>query len=97
VEEQNKALRNRWAHLQAASAEGLAEFLRTDLELGFTFADLAKTERQLGSVEGFERNKRNAAQALDAVRAFEKRLTDDGIRRDIKERCAELERMLATL
>jgi len=87
VVERNQTFED-YARLQAASAENLANFLRSDLELGFTFANLAKTERQLGSNEGFERNKRNAGRAVDAVRAFEKRLTDDEMRSDIKERCA---------
>jgi hypothetical protein len=34
---------------------------------------------------------------VDAVRKFEKRLTDDEIRKDIKERLAELERTLAAI
>jgi hypothetical protein len=89
--------KNSYAHLRDATLENLANFLRADLELGFTFVGLAKTERQLGSAGGFERNKRNAARVVHAVRALEKRLTDDEIRKDIKERLAELERTLAAI
>ena len=37
-----------WAELRAATSQSRIDFLRTDLGLCFTFADLAKTEREIG-------------------------------------------------
>ena len=44
-----------FSDLHAATEESRIDFLRMDLELCFTFADLAKTERKIGDRAAAER------------------------------------------
>ncbi len=94
------SLSDRSRDLRNASTQRLTEFLRVDVEVGFTFADKAKTEKQSGNTEAFERCKDKAERALAAVRSF---LTDPllnnevEVKEAIQSRCLELERAISEL
>lgn len=79
------------------SAKNLAEFLHTDLDVGLTFTERAKLKKQLGEMQGFERNKQKAARALESVRHFVDRLSDAEAKAAIRSRCLELERAISAL
>jgi hypothetical protein len=83
--------------LQAATAQRLADFMLAELDLGATFAERAKTRRQIGDAEGFERNKRNAIKAIEAVRHFVVRLRPNETHEAIIARCADLEGIVTAL
>ena len=74
------SLSDRSRDLRNASTQRLTEFLRVDVEVGFTFADKAKTEKQSG-MEAFERCKDKAERALSAVRSF---LTDPLLNNEVE-------------
>lgn len=84
---------NLWGEFQ----EHLARFLETELQLGYTFAALATTERVLGNGERFRVAKGDAAKAAAAIRKFLNRIDDTEIRRKADERCTQLERSIHLL
>jgi hypothetical protein len=69
--------------------DGLVTFLATELELGFTFVQLARTEMGLDP-NASERARQNATAALAAVKHLESRI-DVEERRAIQARALELE------
>lgn len=83
--------------LLSTAAQALADFLRIDLEVGFTFADLAMRNGRLGHAEAFERNMHNAEKVIAAVFALQERVRSDETRKSIADRCAELRRIVTAL
>ncbi len=83
--------------LLATTAGHLQDLLSADLNLGFTFATLAKTEEELGDIEALERCKRNAQHAIDMVSKLEELLPPGRVRKSILARRSELERIVAAL
>jgi hypothetical protein len=79
------------------SIQTLVDFLRADLELGFTFAKLAKTEKEIGDPQGFQQARQNAVKTVETARNLEGRLPPSETSEAIKARRAELERILSTL
>ena len=78
--------------LTEAAQRRLTEFLETDLDLGFTFLEMAQTREEGPSCE---RLLQNARSVVDAVRTFEGRITDSRERTAIHERADELQRLLS--
>jgi hypothetical protein len=79
------------------SQQCLYAFLHTELELGSTFIDIARTERSMGNSEHFQHAKRDAKKAIESIRHFLGRLQKEELRRSLTRRCDELERSLAAL
>lgn len=75
----------------------LIDFLRIELDLGFTFASVAKTEHDMGNLEHAEQSKQRAITAIESVRYFEERVPNRDAKRSIADRCAELERVIAAI
>jgi hypothetical protein len=75
----------------------LIDFLRIELDLGFTFASVAKTEHDMGNLEHAEQSKQRAITAIESVRYFEERVPNQDAKRSIADRCAELERVIAAI
>lgn len=83
--------------LLATSAKRLIDFLHADLDLGFTFVELAQTEQKRGDSEGVERCRHNALRALETVAKLETLLQPGDTKNAIVDRRAELERTLSLL
>ena len=81
--------------LIAQSQRQLVAFLEADLELGFTFADLSKTERKLGNIEHAERSREHAIAAITTVRRFLEHVCGSESKNRFAGRVDELERELA--
>jgi len=83
--------------LQVQSQKQLQDFLDVEIQLGFTFAEFAVTERDLGNFEHFQSSKRNAEKAVSTIRHFLNRLADNQARVVVARRCDALERAVAEL
>jgi len=59
-----------WADLRTMLAKDTREFLKTELALGFTLADVAETEYQLGHCEASERSLAHGEEAYDTLSRF---------------------------
>jgi hypothetical protein len=66
----------RFAELFAESNRALFQFLKTEIELGLTFAAIAERYNREGNLERYEINKQNALKALDAIDRFKGRLSE---------------------
>ena len=82
--------------LQKRADQNLVAFLRTELDLGFTFTQTASVEARLRDREGVERARNIAQSALETVRRFKARIVDEQIRRELQERADELEKQLSS-
>jgi hypothetical protein len=83
--------------LSAKSQQLLEQFLDGEIKLGFTFAELAATERNMGNLEHFQHAKRDAVKAAESVRHFSDRVENKETRKAVLQRCAELEEAIAAL
>lgn len=83
--------------LSAKSQQLLEQFLDSEIKLGFTFAELAATERNLGNLEHFQHAKGDAIKAVESVRHFLDRVKNKETRNAVLQRCAELEEAVAAL
>ena len=86
-----------YQELHDQADRNLIDFLRIELDLGFTFASVAKTERDLGNHEHAKKSKQRAITAAGSVRYFQQRVPNRHVRSSIAERCAELERVIASI
>ena len=77
--------------LRETAQRRLIEFLETDLELAFTFVNMAQTRGEGPR----ERLLQHARKAVDAVRGFEGRMSDPREWTSIHERADELQRLLS--
>ena len=87
----------RFQELQVRSQRLLVDFLRQELQLGFTFADFAASERILGNIAHSERARDHAATAASAIRKFLNRVENLETRSNINQRCTELEGAVGAL
>jgi hypothetical protein len=76
LHEQSRALRER-------SIQNLQNFLQVEIELGFTFAGLAKQYLEVGDFGHHEMSRQNALAALDSIDHFKDRLPPQ-IRKEIE-------------
>jgi hypothetical protein len=88
---------DQFEQLVAQSRQQLLEFLNTEIQLAGTFSEMAATVRDLGNQEHYAHAKGDVKKAVDTIRHFLGRVEDEETRAAIGERCAELERVLATL
>jgi hypothetical protein len=79
------------------SQERLLAFVDAELQLGFTFIDFARMERELGNLEHFQHARRDAVIAVQSIRHFLPRVEEEDARIARSQRCDELERSLAAL
>ncbi len=81
--------------LFALSRRQLVDFLETEIQLGFTFLDMAATARDSGSLEHFEQAKKDAKKAIETIWRFLDRVENSETRAAIQQRGKELEGALA--
>jgi len=74
-----------------AHQAALTQFLRTDLDLGFTFASMAETQARDDEHRAELTSK--ALEAAHAVRRFSSRVDDIATRNELLQRVDELERV----
>ena len=75
----------------------LVNFLHSELKLGRTFAEMTAYERRTGNLEHAELGKHHVGQAIQAIRKFSDRVSNEDTREQILKECMELERTLDTL
>lgn len=83
--------------LHAESQRNLLDFLRTDLELSFTFADLAERELQMNDREAAARVKGKAEQGFNTIARLLVNADDGGKKDAVQQRLSELRARLDTL
>jgi hypothetical protein len=66
-----------FAELLEKSNQNLSNFLTTEVEVGKTFARMARYYREHGNAERFEISKQNALAAFEAIDRFRERLPHD--------------------
>ena len=86
----------KFAELHETWIQNLRDFLNTEVELGITFASLAKYYRKSGDAEHYETSKHNALTALAAVNHFKDRLPRD-LKAELDTRRSELAQLISTL
>src|SRR4051794_15843777 len=85
------------SELQARTEENRMNFLRTDLALCFTFADVAKTEIATGDREGAMTACAKAEDGYGTIARFALDVTDTEHRNEIRQKLAELRVVLDAL
>jgi hypothetical protein len=80
--------------MRAESQSALVDFLNIELDLGFTFLELARTERDLDPPQA-SRLTGKIAEVLQTVRGFIPRVTDSAVAAGIGSRADSLESELA--
>jgi hypothetical protein len=90
-------LRSSLAELRVRADQSLIDFLRVELDIGFTFARLAQTERRLEDEAGSNQAMLYAERVIETVTYFRHLIADVERVRGIEERLAELERLVSTL
>jgi hypothetical protein len=86
LHEQSRTLRER-------SNQNLQDFLHIEIDLGVTFAGLAKHYLEAGDFGQHEANKQNALAALDAIDHFKDRLPSH-IKREMETKRLELAELI---
>lgn len=81
----------------AESRSQLIDFLRVELDIGFTFVQSALLARSQGHASHSMQAIRNAAKAAGAVRRFTARLEDGTVRIEIDRKLAVLDRSISAL
>jgi hypothetical protein len=82
--------------LEAATNRNRLDFLQTDLGLCFTFADLAKTERQIGDRDAARRVLEKAETGYATIARFLADVENADQRYEIAQKLAELRARLDT-
>lgn len=85
-----------FADLLAQSKKALFQFLKTETELGTTFATVAERYRNQRNTERYQINKENARRALETIERFKGRLLD-GQLQEVEPGRAKLENLLSKL
>jgi hypothetical protein len=80
--------------LAAATDLARLEFLRADLGLCFTFANLAETERGLEETAAAERILEKAELGYASIERFSADIKDEAKRREIEQKLGELRKRL---
>ena len=73
-----------------------SQYETIDLELGFTFAGVAKTELEMRDVEGFNQAKGKALKVVRMVEHLRGRLPEES-KTEINERLSKLKILISTL
>jgi hypothetical protein len=82
--------------LEAATNRNRLDFLQTDLGLCFTFADLAKTERQIGDRDAARRVLEKAETGYATIARFLAEVENADQKYEIAQKLAELRARLDT-
>ena len=85
-----------FSELHEKSIQNLSDFLNVEVDLGITFARLAKHYLETGNSEHYEISKRNALTALEAIDHFKHRLPPN-LRMKIETRRSELVEAISLL
>jgi hypothetical protein len=80
-----------FVELKLEADQKLIEFLKTDLELGFTFANLAEQHREEANRQ---KSLEHARTAVETIRRFQGRIADHPEFVRIQTRASELEKLL---
>ena len=83
--------------LMKRSQQSLADFIKVELALGTTFAEIAGQQRVHGPVDAFHRSLEVASKALQTAWKFASKLSSAELRRSAEQECSELERRLSSL
>jgi hypothetical protein len=83
-------------HMKEESNKLLLAFLKTEVDLGLTFASLAEFERDAGNTEHYEQSKRNAITAAKTIKQFKERLPA-AAKMEIEALASNLIRLVSTL
>ena len=78
------------AELRAKGDKALMDFLKADLDLGFTFARLSQLEQRLDEPTS-KQARHNAERVIETVRRFRDRIIDGEQVQAIESRLADLE------
>lgn len=83
--------------LGARAQTNLVNFLRTELELGLTFAQTAQLEANMNNREHFERAREYAMAAIETIHRFESRIADHQALGEIQRRAEDLQKFISSL
>jgi hypothetical protein len=77
--------------------EQILDAMKTALDLGLTFALLAEYERDGGNLERYERGKRNAIKAAEAIERCKERLPPSDAKKELERRAFDLALLITAL
>ena len=83
--------------LKELSNRTLLAFLKTEVDLGLSFAPIAAHERDKGNLEHYEQSKRKAIRAAQAIKQFKVRLPPSDAKQDMETCASELFLLISTL
>jgi hypothetical protein len=83
--------------LQARLNKNTVDFLRTELELGFTFVKTAEIEARMNNTEHFDRARKYSESAVETICRFAPRIMDSHARGEILQGADELQKRIASL
>ena len=83
-------------YMREESNKLLLAFLKTEVDLGLTFASIAEFERDAGDTEHYEQSKRHAITAAETIARFKERLPA-GAKLEIEALASNLIRLVSTL
>jgi hypothetical protein len=82
--------------LQGRAQRNLIAFLRTEVDLGFTFVSTAKSHRNLGNREASDQACKFTQDAVRTVRQFQDRIDDSAVRRELQDQANELAKAISS-
>jgi hypothetical protein len=83
--------------LQARLNKNTVDFLRTELELGFTFVKTAEIEASMNNTEHFHRARKYSESAVETIHRFAPRIMDSHARGEILQGADELQKRIMSL
>jgi hypothetical protein len=83
--------------LRITYQQHLRDFIQVEIELGLTFAEFARLERDCGNVEHFRQARFDAETAVSSVRRFLPRLSDPEAQAAAVERLEKLSQTVSDL
>ncbi len=83
--------------LRIAYQQRLRDFIQVEIELGLTFAEFARLERDSGNAERFLQARSDAETAAASIRRFVSKLTDPEAKAVATERLEELTQTVSSL
>jgi len=75
----------------------LIDFLRIDLQLGRTFAEVAALAKESGHMDHYGQAKADVEKAVEAMRRFIDRVRDSAPKAELNHELGELEQILSKL
>jgi hypothetical protein len=83
--------------LQARLNQNITDFLRTELELGFTFVKTAEIEASMNNAEHFEYARKHSESAAETIQRFAPRIAEPHTRREILQGADDLQKRITSL